>query len=79
MRRGYVQIPFEVLGELLKLPEGCVVKDVRWSTKTPFSCDFEVLLEGPGLPEVREGDVTPRVDINHHVEHIPIVTFTGFS
>lgn len=73
--RGYIRVDFKTLAEALRLPPGVEILGVRQSD--PYVADaLDVGLEGPGLPEVPEGEVTPLVRAIIRVEQERIVEMT---
>lgn len=57
--RGVVKVSLGLLGQMMHLPEGHNILAVRQADD--FSESFDILVEGPDLPLVGEGDLTPRV------------------
>lgn len=59
-RQGILSIGIEFLGDLIHLPKGHRIVAVRASD--PFRPDyFDVLVEGPTLPESAASDPLPKV------------------
>lgn len=65
-RRGILRVTGSFLSEKLGLPSGHSVIGVRDGA---FGSDtFDVLVDGPTLPVVQEGEVTPVVKMRMAVE-----------
>ena len=65
VRRGrhaaYFELDLTVFARLLRLPPGFRVLGIQQRDVFAPHAGVKVAIEGPGLPEVEEGDLTPKV------------------
>lgn len=59
--RGVVRVDMGFLGDVLHLPDGCRI--VRAREAEGFCGIIELLVEGPELPPIDPGQITPRVNL----------------
>lgn len=84
-QRGIVRITRELWHELLTLPDGVRVVDVDvehnadgWRDRPSKAVVF--LLEGEGLPDVREGERSPAITpVYEHAAHVENKRFLRFE
>lgn len=68
--RGVFTMTTKLLGQLLMLPPDVIITGFRVDDDN-FRCNtLSVMLEGPGLPEVHEGALSPNVQIGHNIKFI---------
>ncbi len=63
MKQAYITVHNEFLSALLKLPETVKVKSVVANGKIGSPNTFIVTLEGDGLPDPKEGEISQHVTI----------------
>lgn len=70
---GIITVTNILLGQMLGLPKGHKVLRVLPPKEHTFKSqqDFEILIEGPDLPLVCEGEIYPHVDLESDAEWPP--------
>lgn len=62
-QRAIVRVTWELLHDLLRLPEGVEIRGIASNTEDNVSERFRVILQGENLPEVMEGTPIPWVPL----------------
>lgn len=62
-QRAIVRVTWELLHDLLRLPEGVEIRGIASNTEDNVSERFRVILQGENLPMVEEGNPMPWVPL----------------
>lgn len=66
---GYITVSAECLCQCLRLPEGTKILRMRENpTFRNGTADLDVVVEGPHLPAVMEGNAVPPVQVRYHID-----------
>ncbi|HDZ14385.1 hypothetical protein LCGC14_1248520 [marine sediment metagenome] len=73
MKQAYITVHNEFLEALLKLPDNISVETVVANGKTGPPNTFIVCLEGDGLPEPKDGEISQHVTIQYETNYEDLV------
>lgn len=65
MNAGRLHVTYELLAALLRLPENVRIARVFEDLRSMPYRQFDVLIEGDGLPKMEEGIIVPTVSMQH--------------
>ena len=62
-RLGIARVSLRALDDLLGLPRGHKIIDVVSEYEDRYQHSFRIIVEGPGMPKCREGELVEGIDL----------------